>query len=104
MREEGGTADAFVLHSCAVTGAAQNEALRRLRAAKRAGIPEIVVSGCVANVADEAELREAGATAVVSRRAPVASGLGALVGAALRGAVPPEGFLRRGRGGAKQGG
>ena len=47
-------ADAFVLHSCAVTGAAQAEALRRVRAAKRAGIPEIVVAGCVANVAPEA--------------------------------------------------
>ena len=90
VREEGGTADAFVLHSCAVTGAAQNEALRRLRAAKRAGIPEIVVSGCVASVAGEAELCEAGATGVVSRRTPAAEGLAAIVEAALRCAVPPE--------------
>lgn len=83
-------ADAFVLHSCAVTGAAQAEALRRVRAARRAGIPEIVVAGCVANVAPEAELREAGATGVVSRRASAATGLAAVVGAALRGAVAPE--------------
>ena len=43
VREDGSPgeapADAFVLHSCAVTGAAQAEALRRVRAAKRAGIP-----------------------------------------------------------------
>ena len=94
VREDGSPgeapADAFVLHSCAVTGAAQAEALRRVRAAKRAGIPEIVVAGCVANVAPEAELRGAGATGVVSRRASAATGLAAIVGAALRGAVAPE--------------
>ena len=87
-------ADAFLLHTCAVTGAAQAEALRRLRAARRAGVPRIVVSGCVANVADAAVLRRAGATDVVSRHDPPrdpATGdppLAALVAAALRGGVP----------------
>ena len=83
-------ADAFVLHTCAVTATAQAEALRRLRAARRAGVPQIVVSGCAANVASDAELREAGATDVVARGAPAAPGLPGLVAAALRGAVPPE--------------
>lgn len=94
VREDGApgaaSAGAFVLHTCAVTGAAQSEAMRRIRAAKRAGVPEIVVAGCVANVAAEEELRAAGATAVVSRRAAHGRGLAALVEAALRGAVPPE--------------
>ena len=94
VRESGAPpsgADAFVLHTCAVTATAQAEALRRLRAARRAGVPRIVVSGCAANVASEAELRSAGATDVVARGAPAApDGLPALVEAALRGAVPPE--------------
>ena len=62
-------ADAYLLHSCAVTGAAQTEALRHVRAARRAGVPEIVASGCAANVAAGA-LREAGATRAVSRLDP----------------------------------
>lgn len=61
-------ADAFVLHTCAVTGAAQTEALRLLRGAKRAGIRDIVVSGCTANVETNEKLFAAGAAAVVARR------------------------------------
>ena len=87
-------ADAYLLHSCAVTGAAQTEALRHVRAARRAGVPEIVASGCAANVAAGA-LREAGATRVVSRLdpappVPAPDRAGDLAAAALRapGAAP----------------
>ena len=60
--------DVFHLHTCAVTARAQSEAVRRVRAAKRAGAGRIVVSGCVANLpAAAAPLRAAGATDVVSR-------------------------------------
>ncbi len=62
-----GSADAFVLHTCAVTGAAQTEALRLLRGARRAGLRDIVVSGCTANVETAVRLFDAGATAVVAR-------------------------------------
>lgn len=67
-------ADAFVLHTCAVTAAAQTEALRHLRAARRAGVPHVVVCGCTANVADRAALREAGADEIVSRSGPPPGG------------------------------
>ncbi len=82
---DGAGADAFVLHTCAVTAAAQTEALRHLRAARRAGAARIVVCGCAASVADEAALREAGADEIVSRRAPAppAGSLAAIVADAL---------------------
>lgn len=67
-------ADALVLHTCAVTAAAQAEAMRRLRGARRAGVPHVVASGCAASVADPAALREAGADEIVSRQGPPPSG------------------------------
>ena len=67
-------ADAFVLHTCAVTAAAQTEAMRHLRAARRAGVPHVVVSGCTANVAETAALREAGADEIVARGGPQPGG------------------------------
>ena len=59
----------YVLHSCAVTGEATKEALRRVRSAARAGVSDIIVSGCAASV-EEKSIRQAGATVVLSRRAP----------------------------------
>lgn len=61
--------EAYILHSCAVTGEAVREAVRRVRAAARAGIPFVAVSGCAASVEGDA-LRAAGATHVFSRLAP----------------------------------
>lgn len=63
-------ADAYLLHSCAVTAEAEKEALRRVRAAARAAIPIVAVSGCAASVARPEAWRDAGATLVLSRRAP----------------------------------
>ncbi len=61
-------AAAFHLHTCAVTARTENEALRRVRSAARAGFSEIVVSGCLANLPSaKAALQSAGATAIVSR-------------------------------------
>ena len=57
----------YVLHTCAVTAAAQTEALRHLRSARRAGARPIVVSGCTANVTEQALLFEAGADVAVIR-------------------------------------
>ena len=57
----------YVLHTCAVTAAAQTEALRHLRSARRAGARPIVVSGCTANVTEPALLFEAGADVAVIR-------------------------------------
>ena len=62
-------AGAYVLHSCAVTAEAGREALRRVRAAVRAGVRTVVVSGCAASVAAEEFLAQ-GAGVVLSRRAP----------------------------------
>lgn len=61
---------AWLLHSCAVTAEAEKEALRRVRAAARAGVPLVAVCGCAASVVPEETWREAGATLVLSRRAP----------------------------------
>lgn len=91
-------ADAFVLHTCAVTAAAQTEALRHLRAARRAGVPHAVVSGCAANVADAAALRGAGADEIVARRGPAPGGAVAplVADALLRpDARPPSVFSTR---------
>ncbi len=91
-------ADAFVLHTCAVTAAAQTEALRHLRGAKRAGVPHVVVSGCAASVADAAALRGAGADEIVARGAPPPGGpVAPLVADALArpGARPPSEFATR---------
>ena len=63
-------AAAWLLHSCAVTAEAEKEALRRVRAAARAGVPLVAVCGCAASVVPEEEWRRAGATLVLSRRAP----------------------------------
>lgn len=86
-------ADALVLHTCAVTAAAQTEAMRHLRAARRAGVANVVVSGCTANVADAAALRAAGADEIVARRGPPPEGpVAPLVADALArpGARPPS--------------
>ena len=91
-------ADAFVLHTCAVTAAAQTEALRHLRAARRAGAAHVVVAGCTANVADAAALRDAGADEIVSRLGPPPGGsVAPLVADALArpGARPPSEFSTR---------
>ncbi len=91
-------ADAFVLHTCAVTAAAQTEAMRHLRAARRSGAAHVVVSGCTANVADAAALREAGADEIVARGGPPPGGpVAPLVADALArpGARPPSEFSTR---------
>lgn len=69
---KGSAPDAFLLHSCAVTGSAQTEALRHLRGARRAGVPLVLVSGCVANVEEPTALRAAGADCAVVHAGPVA--------------------------------
>ena len=59
--------DAFLLHTCAVTGAAQNEALRLTRSAKKRGIPIVAVSGCGVGASDCSAFSEAGADLVIDK-------------------------------------
>ena len=60
-------ADAFVLHTCTVTGAARAEALRHVRNARKRGVAHIVVSGCGANTERDA-FAAAGADVVVDAK------------------------------------
>lgn len=60
--------DAMILHTCAVTSAAQSEAMRLVRSARRGGAGVVVVSGCTAGIADAQAILDQGADAVVGKR------------------------------------
>lgn len=62
------TCEALVLHTCAVTGSAQREAMRLARSAKRAGVGCVVMSGCTASIADAERLFEAGVDVIVGKK------------------------------------
>ena len=59
--------DVLVLHTCAVTATAQNEAMRLARSAKRNGVDCVIMSGCTASIADTAKIFESGVDAVVGK-------------------------------------
>ena len=59
--------DVLVLHTCAVTKTAQNEAMRLARSAKRNGTDCVIMSGCTASIADTFRIFESGADAVVGK-------------------------------------
>ena len=57
----------FLLHTCTVTGAARNEALRLIRGAKRRGAAFVIVSGCGAGTERDAFF-EAGADVLIDKK------------------------------------
>ncbi|TAK10799.1 MAG: MiaB/RimO family radical SAM methylthiotransferase [Anaerolineae bacterium] len=58
-------ADLMVLNTCAVTAAAASDSRQRIRQARQAGVPEIVVTGCMATLDAEKTGRMAGVSRVV---------------------------------------
>ncbi len=67
---EGAPCDVRLIHSCAVTHAAERETLRLVRGARRGGaggVPLVVVSGCLAERLSPEELRAQGADLVIGR-------------------------------------
>lgn len=68
--------DALVLHTCAVTGTAQREAMRLARSAKRDGVGCVVMSGCTAGITDADRLFEAGVDVVVGKKPGDLRGIG----------------------------
>lgn len=65
-----GKADVVVLHSCAVTGPAEQESLRLLRRLRRQSPQALIVfAGCATKVIAEATLRTQGADLVVGQEA-----------------------------------
>ena len=67
-------ADVFILHTCTVTGAAQSEALRLARSAKKRGIPIVAVSGCGIGAGGGAAFSEAGADLLIDKNARTVDG------------------------------
>ncbi len=61
-------ADLLVLNTCAVTAAAASDSRQRIRQARRAGVGEIVVTGCLSTLEPESIQRMAGVTQVVLNR------------------------------------
>jgi threonylcarbamoyladenosine tRNA methylthiotransferase MtaB len=62
-------ADLMVLNTCAVTAAAAADSRQKVRQAHRAGVPRIVVTGCLATLEPEALGRLPGVTAVIPNSA-----------------------------------
>jgi threonylcarbamoyladenosine tRNA methylthiotransferase MtaB len=59
--------DILVLHSCTITAAAHSEAIRLVRSAKRKGVGHLVMSGCVANLAETEILFDAGVDTIIKK-------------------------------------
>lgn len=66
--------DIWILHTCTVTAAAEREAMRLVRAARRAGAARIIMSGCVTGVVPWERLCEGGVDSVVNKRTGTCQG------------------------------
>ena len=62
-------ADMVVLNTCSVTAAAASDSRQKIRQAKRAGVEQIIVTGCMSTLAPEETAKMPGVTALVPNQA-----------------------------------
>jgi len=63
--EKAGQADIVVVNTCAVTAAAASDSRQKIRQANRAGVSNIVVTGCWSTLAPDEAQSMAGVTRVI---------------------------------------
>lgn len=68
--------DVFVLHTCVITAAAQTQALRLVRSAKRNGVGCVVLTGCATSIIESENLLDTGVDIVVDKKTGAVSGTG----------------------------
>ena len=61
-------ADLVVINTCAVTNAAESDSRQKIRSASRAGVPQIVVTGCWSTLREEEAIRFLGIHSVVPNK------------------------------------
>ncbi|MEN8241204.1 MAG: tRNA (N(6)-L-threonylcarbamoyladenosine(37)-C(2))-methylthiotransferase MtaB [Chloroflexota bacterium] len=61
-------ADLVVINTCSVTAAAASDSRQKIRQAKKAGVEQIVVTGCMSTLAPEEAAKMPGVTAVIPNK------------------------------------